>query len=122
MLEFDRYSVLTFDCYGTLIDWESGILAALSPLMARAGVVREAALEAFGRHESEQEAETPRMLYAGVLTEVHRRLAREWGVAATEAEHAAFGASVPDWPAFPDSPGALAYLKRHFALVVLSNV
>jgi 2-haloalkanoic acid dehalogenase type II len=116
------FRVLTFDCYGTLIDWESGILAALAPLTARAGVAREAALEAFGRHESAQEAETPGMLYSGVLAEVHRRLAREWGVAAAEAEHAAFGASVPNWPAFPDSPGALAYLKRHFALVVLSNV
>ena len=62
------------------------------------------------------------MPYSGVLAAVHDRLAREWGAAATEAEHRAFGASVPDWPAFPDSPEALAYLKGHFALVVLSNV
>jgi len=118
------FNTLTFDCYGTLIDWESGIHTALQPLLARLStpLSRNAALEAFGTEESAQEAETPTMLYSGILTEVHRRLAKAWGVAASEEEHQRFGASVPDWPAFPDSPAALAYLKQHYRLVILSNV
>ncbi len=118
------FTTLTFDCYGTLIDWESGIWNALQPLLARAGrdAGRDAVLENFARHESAQEHETPGMIYSGLLARVHARLAAEWGVAADAAADAAFGASVPDWPAFPDSAEALAYLKRHYRLVILSNV
>lgn len=122
------FRVLTFDCYGTLIDWESGILAALQPLLDRVAhqtgraIARDATLEAFARHEAAQEEATPAMLYPELLATVHRRLAAEWHVPMTEADHARFGASVPDWPAFPDSAEALAYLKRHYQLVILSNV
>jgi 2-haloalkanoic acid dehalogenase type II len=118
------FRVLTFDCYGTLIDWESGIFAALQPLLGRCTTppARNAVLEAFARHESALEEASPRMVYSDLLAEVHRRLARDCNVAIDEAEHVRFGASVPDWPAFPDSPDALAYLKQHFKLVVLSNV
>ncbi len=116
------FPVMSFDCYGTLIDWESGIWAALQDLAGPAGIAREDALAAFARHESAQERETPSLRYSELLARVHRRLAGEWGVAASAAQHAAFGASVGDWPAFPDSAGALAYLKRHAKLVILSNV
>ena len=118
------FKVLTFDCYGTLIDWESGIFTALQPLLARAksGLGRDAVLEAFGRHESAQEAATPAMIYSTLLATVHRRLADEWKVAPDPAEDTRFGASVPDWPAFADSAAALGYLKRHYQLVILSNV
>lgn len=118
------FTVLTFDCYGTLIDWETGIAAALAPFFAARGVAvpKEAMLASFARHESAQEAQTPGMVYSALLTEVHRRLCAEWRVAADEADHRAFGASVGDWPAFPDSPAALAYLARFYKLVVLSNV
>ncbi len=118
------FDVLTFDCYGTLIDWESGIATALMPLVARAGITadRDAVLGTFAREEVAQQAETPDMAYSDVLTAVHRRLARVWGVAADDAADRRFGASVPDWPAFPDTAGALAYLKRHFRLIILSNV
>jgi 2-haloacid dehalogenase len=123
-MKLTDFRVLTFDCYGTLIDWETGLHAALQPLLRKAGhgIPRDAALGAFGRLETEQEAATPEMPYSDLLAEVHRRLAAEWGVEATEAEHRAFGVSVPDWPAFPDSPDALRYLKRHYKLVILSNV
>jgi 2-haloacid dehalogenase len=123
-MKLTDFSVLTFDCYGTLIDWESGIYAALQPLLrkAAAGLSRDAALEAFARHESAQEAETPGMIYSELLATVHRRLASEWRVAAEAKEHATFGASVPDWPEFPDSAEALRYLKQHYKLVILSNV
>ena len=118
------FRVLTFDCYGTLIDWESGIVAALRPLLARVpgGLSRDAALAAFARHESAQQVEPPRMIYSDLLAAVHRRLAEEWGVAATDADHVRFGAAVPDWPAFPDSAPSLQYLKQHYKLVILSNV
>jgi 2-haloalkanoic acid dehalogenase type II len=123
-MRLSQFKVLTFDCYGTLIDWETGILAALQPLIARRAepIARDAALEAFARHESAQEAETPTMIYSDLLAAVHRRLAAEWKVAASEGEQSAFGASVAAWPAFADSAASLAYLKQHYKLVILSNV
>lgn len=114
--------ILSFDCYGTLIDWESGLTAALAPLATRAGIAPDAALEAFATAESAQEAATPTMRYADILTHVHGRLAKTWRVPATAAENAAFGASIGNWPAFPDSPAALAYLATKCRLVILSNV
>jgi 2-haloacid dehalogenase len=124
MMKLTDYRVLTFDCYGTLIDWEAGIYAALQPLLAKATtpLSKDDVLETFARHESSQEAETPQMIYSDVLTAVHRRLADQWGLAASDADHRLFGNSVPDWPAFPDSAEALAYLKQHYKLVILSNV
>ena len=118
------FDVLTFDCYGTLIDWETGIVAALRPWLAREGlfVGAEEILELFGRCESEQEKETPDMLYSDLLAWVHRKMAAHWGRQSTDEDAAAFGASVADWPAFPDSAEALAYLKEHHRLAVLSNV
>ena len=71
------FKILSFDCYGTLIDWESGIWTALQPLIARAAgrPSRDDALAAFARHESAQEAETPGLLYSELLARLHRRLA-----------------------------------------------
>jgi 2-haloacid dehalogenase len=109
------FKVLTFDCYGTLIDWESGIFDALKPLLTRAAV-------RLPREEARQEEATPAMLYPEVLAAVHDQLAERWNVAPDGDESAAFGASVGDWPAFPDSPEALARLQKHYKLVILSNV
>ena len=118
------FKVLTFDSYGTLIDWETGMLAALKPLVARASrpLTHDEILGAHARHESSQQLTTPAMPYSRLLAVVHKRLAEEWGVASTWVEALAYGASIPEWPAFPDSPAALAYLKQHFKLVILSNV
>jgi 2-haloacid dehalogenase len=118
------FKVLTFDCYGTLIDWESGILTALRPLVRRAGVTfdDDAILAQFAAHESRQEAAVPDMRYADVLNVVHGHLAADWGVADDAAESARFGASVGDWPAFPDTVEALRVLARRYRLVILSNV
>ena len=118
------FKVLTFDCYGTLIDWETGIVNALQPLLRedRSGHSPDDILATFVRHETAQEAETPNMIYSELLARVHRRLAEEWGVAATPADHRAFGGSVGDWPAFSDSAPAVAYLKQSYKLVILSNV
>jgi 2-haloacid dehalogenase len=79
-------------------------------------------LAQFATHEAAQQAQSPGMLYPDVLAQVHRRLARDWGVPVSDAAHTAFGRSVPDWPAFPDSAAALQYLKQHYRLVILSNV
>lgn len=123
-MRLNDFAVLSFDCYGTLIDWESGIWAALEPLRARTGaaISRDAALAAFARHESAQEAETPGLVYSELLALVHRRLAAEWNAASESAADRAFGASVGAWPAFADSAPALAYLGRFYRLVILSNV
>ena len=123
-MRLSDFRVLTFDCYGTLIDWESGILAALRPLLGRLGgkVGDNAALEAFARHESAIEAAEPALNYRKLLAKTHRALAREWGVSIAEGEAERFGDSVPAWPAFADSAAALAYLKQHYKLVILSNV
>jgi 2-haloalkanoic acid dehalogenase type II len=122
-MRLSDFDILTFDCYGTLIDWEAGILAALRPLLSKLdGIDDAAALETFARHESALEAEQPALNYRKLLAETHRRLAREWGATSTDAEATRFGESVPDWPAFADSAQSLDYLKGHYKLVILSNV
>src|SRR5579864_4312954 len=111
-MRLSDFTVLSFDCYGTLIDWESGIWAALQPLLARAdgALSRDAALAAFARHETAQEAESPGLLYSELLARVHLRLAEEWHAVPDGPADRAFGASVGEWPAFPDSAEALRYL------------
>ncbi len=115
------FKVLTFDTYGTLIDWESGIHNALAPLLSRTQRSRDEALEDFAAAESAQEAATPGMIYSDLLRTVHGPLAEKWGVETNAGEAAAFGASVKNWPAFDDAPAALAYLARHFKMVTLTN-
>jgi 2-haloacid dehalogenase len=123
-MKLSDFEVLSFDCYGTLIDWESGIHTALAPLLSRAntGLSRDAVLEAFAAHESRQQALTPAMTYSDLLAEVHGQLAATWHVSRDPAEDARFGGSIADWPAFPDTVEALRSLKQHFKLVILSNV
>ena len=122
-MKLSDHTVLTFDCYGTLIDWESGMIAGLKPLTDQVdGLTRDRILEAHARHESSQQRQTPSRPYRDLLAIVYRRLAEEWGVAARWDDCVAYGESVGDWPAFADTVEALAYLKRHFKLVILSNV
>jgi 2-haloalkanoic acid dehalogenase type II len=116
------FDALTFDCYGTLIDWEQGILAELKPWATSTGLSDDAILEAFGAEESSCEAATPDRPYPGVLADVYRALGRRWGLKTNEIAPIAFGGAVGRWPAFPDSAASLAYLKQHFKLVILSNV
>ncbi len=117
------FKVLTFDTYGTLIDWETGILASLRPLLARLDHApgSNRVLEIFGAAESAQQAATPGMIYSELLARVYRTLAKDWSVSIGGEEAARFGASVGDWPAFGDSRSALQYLKRHYKLITLTN-
>jgi 2-haloacid dehalogenase len=123
-MKLTDFKALTFDCYGTLIDWESGMVEALKPLTSRVSheLSRNDILEAHGRHESAQQLQTPGKTYRDLLPIVYRRLAEEWGASTSWEECVAYGRSVRDWPAFMDSAGALQYLKKHFKLVILSNV
>ena len=119
------YQALTFDCYGTMIDWETGIWDALQPLLMRNGrddLTRKHALEAFARVETAQQLSTPKMLYSELLFHVHDKLAVEFQMDSDAELNQRFGACVPQWPAFPDSADALRILKKHFKLVILSNV
>lgn len=119
------YKVLTFDCYGTLIDWESGIWDALQPLLMAnrcSDITRDKALPVFAKFESQQQSDTPDMLYATLLTHVHKAIATHFELQTTEQLDADFGASVPMWPAFADSADALRYLKTRYKLIILSNV
>jgi 2-haloalkanoic acid dehalogenase type II len=118
------FDTLTFDCYGTLIDWETGIFEGLRPLLERAvpPPTRDQVLEAHARHESSQQHYTPGKRYQEVLAIVYKRLAEEWKLSYTQEECVAYGRSIRNWPAFADSAEALRYLKQHFKLVILSNV
>ena len=124
-MKLTDFKVLTFDCYGTLIDWETGIFNALAPLVSKAGnagLGRDKLLELYAVEEAEQEVETPAMPYSQLLSVVYHRLAKTWGLEVTNEEANIFGASVPDWPAFADSASSLQYLKKFYKLVILSNV
>ncbi|MDP7242846.1 MAG: haloacid dehalogenase type II [Rhodospirillales bacterium] len=123
-MRLTEFDALTFDCYGTLIDWETGIFDALAPWLERHGVAASAGevLEAFAQRESKQQADTPDMVYPEILARVHTALAEHWGISSSDAEAREFGASVGNWPAFADAPEALGTLKEHFKLVILSNV
>ena len=119
------YKALTFDCYGTMIDWESGIWDAMQPLILASGrddVTRQRGLEAFAGIETAQELATPGMLYPEILSHVHQSLADHFEIESSLELNQAFAGSVPHWPAFPDSADALRLLKKHFKLVILSNV
>ncbi len=118
------FKVLTLDCYGTLIDWEKGIFTSLEPLLSSVPRTfsEEFVLEAYAEAESAQELATPEMKYSELLRVVYKTLAQQWGAEVSEQDCATFGNSVPNWPAFADSPASLQYLKQHYKLVILSNV
>ncbi len=123
MLNFKQFEFLTFDCYGTLIDWETGIWAALSPVLAAHGrsLPQEEALELYGRFEAEVESSEYHE-YRAVLGLVLGKLGQQLGFAPTSAEREAFAASVKDWPPFPDSARALQALHTKYRLAIISNI
>ena len=123
MIDFAGFDAMTFDCYGTLIDWERGILGALDDLLgdAASSAGPDRLLEDFGRFEPEAEA-GPHRSYREVLHDVALAFGAEHGVVIDADRAAAFAASVADWPPFPDSPAALARLAARFRLAIVSNV
>jgi len=123
-VRLSSFRVLTFDCYGTLIDWESGILAVLRPWAARAGLAASAdqLLDAFAAAEASCQNSDPRALYPQILRAAHARIAARWGKPADPAAAGALAESVGDWPAFSDTLAALAQLRSWHKLVVVSNI
>jgi 2-haloacid dehalogenase len=123
VLDLSRFEVLSFDCYGTLIDWESGLWQALRPLLGRHRVAldRDAALELYGALEAEEERGAYRD-YKTVLAAVLAGIGARHGFVPDAAETARFVGSVRDWPPFGDTVAALRLLGRRFKLAILSNV
>jgi 2-haloalkanoic acid dehalogenase type II len=120
-----EFEVLSFDCYGTLIDWETGIWDALQPLFMSndgRGIERGLALSRFAEQESRIEQTQPHRLYPDVLARVHAALAEQAGLRSSAALDRDFGRSVAHWPAFPDTAEALRFLKTRYRLVILSNI
>jgi 2-haloacid dehalogenase len=123
MLDFNRFEVLTFDCYGTLIDWEAGILSALRPILsAHEKTLDEATLlKLYGDFEqrSEQGAFRP---YREVLESVVRQFGKELQFTPTVEEARSLPDSLSNWQPWPDTVAALRQLKTRFRLAILSNV
>jgi 2-haloacid dehalogenase len=118
------FDALSFDCYGTLIDWEAGIATVLRRWADAHGVERsdEELLLLYAGHEARAEEEHPGDLYPGILARAMRGVGGEVGVPVSDAEAGALATSVPDWPAFPDSAEALGRLAARYRLIILSNV
>ncbi len=121
-IDFSRFEALTFDCYGTLIDWEHGLDAGLRRLLGSIGgsVDHDELLETYAGFEADAER-GPYITYRDVLRLAGRGVARAYGVEVDDDAVDAFGGSVADWPAFPDSASALASLANHYRLGVLTN-
>jgi 2-haloacid dehalogenase len=120
-LTYEDFDVLTFDCYGTLIDWESGIAAATRFQLgdAVASFSDEDLIAAFAAVE--HDAEVPYKPYREVLALSLRGMGERLGFAVSDAQASGFGTSVGQWPAFPDSGDALRRLQERFKLAVITN-
>jgi len=122
MKNFDGKTILTFDCYGTLIDWEAGIWNALKPILARHDIEidQDRALELFAKEEAAIES-GPYLTYREVLASAVKGIGAKLSFEPQADELRAFSTSVGAWPAFPDSAAALASLKQRFKLAVITN-
>ncbi len=122
-MDFSRFSTISFDCYGTLIDWESGILPVLRTVLGNHGqsLPDAAILELYGEFEAEAES-GPYQSYRDVLQAVVRAFADRLRFAASSAEIRSLPDSVHAWPPFPDTVAALRDLQKRYKLVVISNI
>ncbi len=123
-MNLNDFDALSFDCYGTLIDWETGLTAVLRPWADDHGldVTDEELLGAYASHEATAEVDFPSDLYPAILTRAMRSLGKQLGVPVSDDEVGSLANSVPDWPAFSDSTEALARLATRYQLIILSNI
>lgn len=123
-MELADFEAMSFDCYGTLIDWEAGLSAVLVPWAHDHGLnlTEEQLLTEYSSLEAGAEAQRPADLYPDVLARSMRLLGGKLGAEVSDEEAARLAGSVPDWPAFPDSRDALIALGERFKLIILSNV
>ncbi|KAH7115081.1 HAD-like domain-containing protein [Dendryphion nanum] len=126
MSKLSDFRLLSFDVYGTLIDWERGLVEALQPTLKKnnkTDVDPKFILKQCQPIMSSQQKKSPDMHYSALLSTIHPKLCELLDCARpSEEESRAFGDSVGNWEAFPDSVEALKRLKKHYKLVVLSNV
>jgi len=122
-MDFSRFTAISFDCYGTLIDWESGLLPVLRSVLARHGqnLPDAAILELYGEFEAEAE-DGPYQSYRDVLQSVVQAFADRLRFQASSAEIRSLDESVRAWPPFPDTVAALRELRKRYKLVVISNI
>ena len=122
-MDFSRFTTISFDCYGTLINWESGILPILRAVLSKHGQSHPdaALLELYGEFEAEAES-GPYQSYRDVLQSVMRAFAGRLHFEASSAEIRSLHESVHTWPPFPDTLAALRELQRRYKLVVISNI
>jgi 2-haloacid dehalogenase len=123
-MELSDFEALSFDCYGTLIDWEAGIGAVFAAWVEDEGLDlgRDQLLATYAAHEARVARETPTLLYPEVLARAFQGVGEQVGHEVSDTWAERLGASVPDWPAFPDSPEALQRLSARYRLIILSNV
>jgi 2-haloacid dehalogenase len=123
-VDLSDFEALSFDCYGTLIDWETGIAAVLGPWAAFAGVdlSDEELLALYAGHEAHVEAEQGGLPYPDVLAASFEAVGLELGAQVSADDARRLAASVPDWPAFSDSHDALTSLGAEYQLIIVSNV
>jgi 2-haloacid dehalogenase len=121
-IDYSSFEAVTFDCYGTLIDWETGLTEAFRPVFRARDATfdAEAVLERFAVHEAAAEAGSYRR-YRDVLATALRGVSTDFGMEPTADEIETFAGSVGDWPAFPDTPVALAGLSDRFRLGIITN-
>ncbi|MGA9392584.1 MAG: haloacid dehalogenase type II [Candidatus Sulfotelmatobacter sp.] len=123
MLDFSRFEVLTFDCYGTLIDWEAGILRCLHHILAAHGrdVDDATILQLYGEFEASAEQGEYRC-YREILQSVVRQFGEQLGFTPTIQESKSLADSLADWKPWPNTADALLELRKHFQLSIISNV
>lgn len=123
-MDFDRFELVTFDCYGTLIDWESGITNFVRPFLAQlpSPVPPDLVLSAFALMQANHQQVRPTLLYREVLRRTWHDVEATFGWPADPARADSFGGSVPTWPPFPDTVAALRVLAGRYKLAILSNV
>ena len=124
MLDFDGFEWLSFDCYGTLVDWETGISTAVAEALASHGITRSRAeiLSMFSDVEPRAQTAQGYLEYRSVLREVMALMGTVLGLAFSESELGCLADTLPDWPVFPDAAGALNTLKTRYKLAIISNV
>jgi 2-haloacid dehalogenase len=122
-MDFSRFTAVSFDCYGTLIDWEAGILPVLRTLLARhkCNLADAAILELYGEFEADAES-GPYRTYREVLEAVVRAFGERLGFQPSPSEVRSLDESVPSWPPFLDTVAALHALKQRYRLAVISNI
>jgi 2-haloacid dehalogenase len=124
MIDFHQFEVLSFDCYGTLIDWERGMLRALKAVLFNHDIVIDSdnqILKTFAESESSQESGSY-LKYRQILKNVVKSFGAQLNFTPTEAELSSLAESIPDWEPFPDTVEALKALKKRYKLAIISNV